>query len=276
MWIQTVIKFNTFGELQVLAGANNHVIWTHNQKTVYIKKGSYVTVKELDTDHSGSLILENIQINQSGKYKGEVYSDDGTFKKGNEAQLCVQEPVAEPTVIFKCAENGVTLTCSALNHSEVVVSWKKNGKKESNMANAVLHANSSDLKAGDNFSCTVKNMISVKSAKDVQPVCSDTEMSEKTFLFGLDFRWMLVVLTGGGTFLLILLICIVGVCCCYRRRHVKKEQDYRLAFLMPDKDNQPDCQNNRETASQRTSEGQSPLPPISNPRRPPSFPPSYI
>ncbi|XP_051565793.1 T-cell surface antigen CD2 [Myxocyprinus asiaticus] len=278
--------------------AESHVTWTHNQKRVYVQRGMKVTVKELDIDHTGSLILENIRLDQSGEYMGEVFNSNGKFLKKNESQLCVQEPVAEPTVIFKCEENRVTLTCNGMNHSEVVVSWIKNGKNESIMANAVLHVNSSDLKAGDKFSCTVRNMISVKSAKDVQPLCSDSgqhpmndnkekevksdkgnkkdDVSEKTFLFGLDFWWMLMVLTGGGTFLLILLlICIVCLCRCCKQSEklAKEEQEFRLISLMPD---QPDCQYNQETASQRPSKSQRPLPPIPGPRRPPSDAPSYI
>ncbi|XP_052004989.1 uncharacterized protein LOC127659280 isoform X2 [Xyrauchen texanus] len=278
--------------------AESHISWTHNERRVYVQKGMKVSVNVFNIDPTGALILKNIQLEQSGKYMGEVYNSNGRLLKKNEEQLCVQEPVAEPTVIFMCEENRVTLTCNATNHSEVVVSWMKNGKTESNMANAVLHVNSFDLKAGDKFSCTVKNMISVKSAKEVQPLCSDSgqhpmndnkekevksdkgnikdDMSEKKYLFGLDFLWMLVILTGGGTFLLVLLlICIVCLCRCCKRSEklAKEEQEFRLISLMPD---QRDCQYNQENASQRLSKSQRPLPPIPAPIIPPSVEPSYI
>lgn len=87
--------------------------------------------------------------------------------------VCISESVPEPTVMFECVENGVNLSCSTLNSSEVSVSWTKNGEK-SDTTRAVLHVGSSELRPGDTFSCTLRNMISRSSAKDVQPKCSDT------------------------------------------------------------------------------------------------------
>ncbi len=83
--------------------------------------------------------------------------------------------MSEPTVMVECLEKGVNLTCTAVNNDEVVepVSWMKNGIKTS-ATHAFLHVISSELKSGDHFSCTVSNQISKKSAKSVEPVCSDT------------------------------------------------------------------------------------------------------
>ncbi len=83
--------------------------------------------------------------------------------------------MSEPTVMVECVEKGVNLTCSAVNNTEVVepVSWMKNGIM-TNATHAFLHVISSELKSGNNFSCTVSNQISKKSAKEVKPVCSDT------------------------------------------------------------------------------------------------------
>lgn len=79
----------------------------------------------------------------------------------------------EPSVKVQCVEEGVNLTCIPMNNNEVFVSWMKNGEK-TKTTHAVLHVSSSELKSGDKFSCTLSNMISKKTAKDVQPVCSDT------------------------------------------------------------------------------------------------------
>lgn len=87
--------------------------------------------------------------------------------------VCVSEPVPEPTVMVECVKNGFNLSCSSLNSSEVSVSWTKNGEK-SDTTHAALHVSSSELTPGDTFSCTLRNMISRSSAKDVQPKCSDT------------------------------------------------------------------------------------------------------
>uniref|UniRef100_A0A673GSC7 Ig-like domain-containing protein n=1 Tax=Sinocyclocheilus rhinocerous TaxID=307959 RepID=A0A673GSC7_9TELE len=198
---------------------DNELRWTHNKQRVYLKKGSQIKLNKLNVSEDGSLILETVQKDKSGEYKGIIYDAEGNLIKETIQQLCVLEPVPEPTVMVECVEKGVNLTCSAVNNDEVVVSWMKNGMK-ANVTHAVLHVSSSELKSGDNFSCTVSNKISKKSAKNVEPVCSDT--GPKRFLFGLDLWWMLVILTGGGSFLLILfIICLVWVCRCCRRNKRK-------------------------------------------------------
>lgn len=74
------------GELQ----EENDLVWTYNERRVYLKKGSKVKIREIDVDHYGSLILENLQKKQSGKYEGEVHGKDGTLIKKTTLQLCVQ------------------------------------------------------------------------------------------------------------------------------------------------------------------------------------------
>ncbi|XP_016424106.1 carcinoembryonic antigen-related cell adhesion molecule 2-like [Sinocyclocheilus rhinocerous] len=227
---------------------------------------SQVKLSEFSVTQHGSLMLENVQKDNSGEYKGIVYNAEGTLIKETVQQFCVLEPVPDPTVLVECIEKGVNLTCSAVNNNAVVVSWMKNGMK-ANATHAVLHVSSSELKSGDNFSCTVSNMISHKSAKEVEPVCSDT---------GLDIWWMLVILTGGGSFLLILfIICLVCVCCCSRRnkRKAKEEEEYRLTSLMPDHTNQPEEQYMQQTTLQRPSKSQRPLPPLPSPQGPPCVAP---
>uniref|UniRef100_A0A8C1DKS5 Ig-like domain-containing protein n=2 Tax=Cyprinus carpio TaxID=7962 RepID=A0A8C1DKS5_CYPCA len=183
--------------------ADDELRWTHNKKRVYFKKDSQVKLSEINVTQHGYLILENVQKDKSGEYKGIVYNADGTLIKDTVQQLCVLEPVPEPTVLVECLDKGVNLTCSAVNNSEIV-SWMKNGMK-ANVTHAVLHVSSSELKSGDNFSCTVSHLGRHKSAKEVKPVCSDTGPLLYVYLW-----WMLVILTGGGGFLLILfIICLV-------------------------------------------------------------------
>ncbi|XP_056124455.1 T-cell surface antigen CD2 [Rhinichthys klamathensis goyatoka] len=264
---------------------SDELMWTHNQIRVYFKRGSNVKTRVLDVDRYGSLIVENIQKKQSGKYESQVYDKDGKLIKKSTHQLCVQERVPEPTVMVECVANGVDLSCSPLNSSEVLVSWMRNGEK-SNSTRAVLHVSSSELKPGDTFSCTLTNMISRSSAKDVQPKCSDTgyraqlitvySHKKKKLLFGLDFWWMLVILTGGASFLLVLLIiCLVCVCRCRARnkRKATEEAEFRLVSLMPDYTDQPDVQYMQKTESHRPSKSMRPLPPLPSSHGPPPLQP---
>ncbi|XP_059355303.1 hepatic and glial cell adhesion molecule-like isoform X2 [Carassius carassius] len=158
---------------------DNELKWTHDKQKVYLRKGSQIKLNQLNVSEDGSLILENIQKDQSGEYKGIIYDTDGKLITETVQQLCVLEPVPEPTVLFECVEKGVNLNCSAVNNAEVVVSWMKNGIKTS-ATRLFLHVTSSELKSGDNFSCTVSNQISKKSAEVVKPGCVVTDLHTTT------------------------------------------------------------------------------------------------
>ncbi|XP_043105275.1 T-cell surface antigen CD2-like [Puntigrus tetrazona] len=297
---QSSCTYSAVGEKVVISfdGAKlqegDELRWTHDEVRVYFKKGSKVKVKELDVDEDGSLILTDVQKDKSGEYKGIIYDSEGSLIKETVQQLCVLEPVSEPTVVVECVEKGVNLTCSAENNREVLVSWTKNGITTDSTL-AFLHFLSSEIKSGDSFSCTVSNQISQKSAKEVQPACSDAglyattanyhkekeansssanenkkDVYKKKFL-GLDLWLMLVILTGGGSFLVLSIICLVCFCRCYRRnkRKAKEEEEYRLTSLMPDHTNPPDVQYMQQITSERSSKSQRPLPPLPGPQGPP-------
>ncbi|XP_009302670.1 uncharacterized protein si:dkey-11f4.20 isoform X2 [Danio rerio] len=268
----------------------DHLIWKKSQMKVFEKKNSAVKTKNegFDIDHSGSLIIENIQTDKSGTYKAEVFNSDGKSKTKMEIQLCVQEPVSEPSITVQCGDEGVHLSCIFLSGTEASVSWMKNGQKTDKTA-AVLHISWSELELGDSYSCTVSNRISLKSAKDVQPACSSTENTTnadgdrkkdedgggkgennnddgQSFLFGLDLWMVVLVAVAGGVFLILFIICVVCICC--RRRNKSKaeeEKEFRLAPLMPDNSSQPEEQQYmQQSESLRPSKSQRPLPPLPN------------
>lgn len=68
---------------------DNELRWTHNQRRIYLKKGSQVKFNELNIDQYGSLILENVQKDKSGEYKGIIYDAEGKLIKETVQQLCV-------------------------------------------------------------------------------------------------------------------------------------------------------------------------------------------
>lgn len=69
--------------------ADNDISWTHNQRRVYLKRHSHVKKNELSVDQHGSLILENLQKDNSGEYMGEAFNQDGKLIKKTVQQLCV-------------------------------------------------------------------------------------------------------------------------------------------------------------------------------------------
>lgn len=68
---------------------DSHLIWTHDKRRVYSKKGSNVKNEGLIINHYGSLILENIQKSKSGEYKAEVFDKDGKLIKKTVEKICV-------------------------------------------------------------------------------------------------------------------------------------------------------------------------------------------
>ncbi|KAI7808714.1 uncharacterized protein si:dkey-11f4.20 [Triplophysa rosa] len=265
---------------------DSSLTWTHNETVrVYLKRGSNVRIKTHDINTRGSLILENVQIIHSGKYTARVYNKDGTLRTASSLELCVRDPVLEPTVTVKCEENGTILTCRTSNNTETTVLWIKNGKETLNVSNTVLHVHSSELK--HRFSCRVRNEISEKTSKDVPPVCFHTgptseksdeknnnnttqntndDSSEEKYVFGLDLWWMLVLVTGVGIVMLII-VCLVCVCCQKKRRKAREEEEYRLTALVSS-----DQSDQKTERSERLAKSQRPLPPVPVPRCPPSPP----
>ncbi|XP_056320776.1 T-cell surface antigen CD2 [Danio aesculapii] len=269
---------------------DDHLIWKQSQIKVYERKNSVVKTKKegFDIDQSGSLIMENIQTNKSGTYNAEVFQSNGKSKAKTEIQLCVQEPLSEPSITFQCVDEGVHLSCSVPAGAEMSVSWMKNGQK-TDKALAVLNVSWSELEPGDSYSCTVSDGINQKSAEYVQPACSNTGLKAEnttnadgdrkkedigskiennsddaqSFLFGLDLWMVVLVAVAGGVFLILFIICVVCICC--RRRNKSKaeeEKEFRLAPLIPDYSNQPDEQYMQQSESNRPSKSQRPLPPL--------------
>lgn len=69
--------------------ADDELRWTHNERKVYFKKHSQVTHSKFNVTQDGSVILENVQKDSSGEYKGIVYNAIGNLKKRTVQQLCV-------------------------------------------------------------------------------------------------------------------------------------------------------------------------------------------
>ncbi|KAA0715372.1 hypothetical protein E1301_Tti020795 [Triplophysa tibetana] len=258
---------------------DSDLTWTHNGTIVYSKKGSHVKIKTHNINTRGSLILEKLQIIHSGEYKAEGFNGDGTSLKGSSLQLCVRDPVLEPTVTVKCEESGAVLTCGAPNNTETNVVWIKNRNEMLNVTNTVLRVDSSELK--HRFSCTVRNEISKKTSNDVQPGCFHTgptseksdeknnnnnDWSKETYLFGLDLWWTLVIVTGVGIVMLIV-FCLLCVCWQKKGRKAREEEEYRLTALVTS-----DQSDQTTERSERLAKSQRPLPPVPGPRCPPSPP----
>ncbi len=69
--------------------ADNDISWTHNQTRLYSKRRSHVKNNKLSVDQHGSLILENLQKDNSGEYTGKAFNKDGTLIQSIAQWLCV-------------------------------------------------------------------------------------------------------------------------------------------------------------------------------------------
>uniref|UniRef100_A0A4W5R8E8 Immunoglobulin V-set domain-containing protein n=1 Tax=Hucho hucho TaxID=62062 RepID=A0A4W5R8E8_9TELE len=64
-----------------------HLRWTHDSKIVYDNKKD--TAKKYQTTKNGSLLLENLQLDNAGTYQATIYDNLGNHMKSTVTRLCV-------------------------------------------------------------------------------------------------------------------------------------------------------------------------------------------
>ncbi|XP_062389359.1 uncharacterized protein LOC134077735 [Sardina pilchardus] len=152
--------------------AEHHIKWMHGSERVFYRKGSVIKDEKRKIKPDGSLILDNIKSSDSGTYEVTVYDGNGAHVHTSSQHLCVLEPMKKPEVKYSCPGQWPVLTCTHTG-PEVDVSWHRNNKVLTGQGHQTLTLTAALFKAGDGYSCTVKNQVSEKKSNEVKPVCSD-------------------------------------------------------------------------------------------------------
>ncbi|XP_078420630.1 cell adhesion molecule CEACAM21-like isoform X2 [Cetorhinus maximus] len=103
-------------------------VWTINN-TVHPKSTHPLYEGRVQWNESGSVVLYNVQVNDSRKYKLEINHQSTELKNDDEEsfELLVFEPVSQPAVkiIDDCTTPNITLSCSIFKGTNVTFQWRK-------------------------------------------------------------------------------------------------------------------------------------------------------
>ncbi|XP_073722463.1 cell adhesion molecule CEACAM2-like [Misgurnus anguillicaudatus] len=153
----------------------------------------------------GSLKLQNVKLNNTGKYKYEIYDDKGTKAAGIEKEITVYAKVTKPNVKLTCDGDTATLTCDfkIKDKRDLTITWiqGKQDMKGENKPNLIR--TSKQIEENADYSCRVHNPVSNEQSdvKTISCKCGGHFNSART-IFGVDLWLMVGILAGGGALLI--------------------------------------------------------------------------
>uniref|UniRef100_A0AAZ3QJD0 Ig-like domain-containing protein n=2 Tax=Oncorhynchus tshawytscha TaxID=74940 RepID=A0AAZ3QJD0_ONCTS len=147
-----------------------HLRWTHDSKIVYDNKKN--TAKKYQTTKNGSLLLENLQLDNAGTYQATIYDNLGNHMKSTVTRLCLLVPVSKPRLTHTCTDSSVTLRCDVGNPVNVHVTWSRNRNTLPGQTGATLTITKATLKPEDSYACTASIKTSEEKSDDVHPECT--------------------------------------------------------------------------------------------------------
>nr|XP_046220039.1 uncharacterized protein LOC124044451 [Oncorhynchus gorbuscha] len=130
-----------------------HLRWTHDSKIVYDNKKN--TAKKYQTTKNGSLLLENLQLDNAGTYQATIYDNLGNHMKSTVTRLCLLVPVSKPRLTHTCDGTSVTLRCDVGNPGVVNMVWQHNGNTLPGQTGATLTITKATLKPEDSYAFPV-------------------------------------------------------------------------------------------------------------------------
>ncbi|KAM6290415.1 T-cell surface antigen CD2 [Porphyrio hochstetteri] len=190
-----------------------HITWLRDQeKFIQIKDSTvkYFAIKNqcrCKLHINGTLEIQRVVKEDSGKYTVKVYGKDGKFKAEQETTFIVQDPVPQPILSAECVNKTVSVKCEVKpkNKDEtflIELTLDKNKKFQKNATKLELHKQPSGT-----FSCVVQNKVSKKVSEKVMK-CSGK----------LDF-YLISSIAGGAIFFVIFVILLIY---CIRKRKARR------------------------------------------------------
>nr|XP_055062182.1 T-cell surface antigen CD2-like [Misgurnus anguillicaudatus] len=251
--------------LETKSGTFSKIEWIFTSGTKTLKAQRNKEMKTINNipdatiESDGSLKLQNVKLDKNGKYRYEIYDDQGKKTAGIEKEIKVYAKVTKPKVKFTCVNGTAKLTCD-VQMKDITITWiqGKTEKKEMKGEDKVdLIRTSTQIEQNADYSCRVHNPVSNEQS-DVKTIsCGGSFLGPGGKLFGIDFWIMIGILAGGGTLLLLLIVVLVVCACrsCNKQEKMQaEEEELRLRnFPSPSPSNQH--------RSKNTARGQ-PAPPI--------------
>ncbi|XP_039998214.1 T-cell surface antigen CD2-like [Xiphias gladius] len=195
----------------------------------------FVKGSQKDIYQNGSLKLTNVKKERAGKYKPEIFREDGmSVQNLKVTQLCVLDHVPQPKVKIECVSRNVNLSCTVdqfftQDTSGLTFQWLQNGKVLGKEKRKFLIQG---VKAADKhlFSCKVSNPVSSMTSEPATPNCIEHRSFFPEKILGIN-TWIIV--GSGGGIVLLLIIFVVVYCVLAKRKkrmRLKDEEELRLEW----------------------------------------------
>ncbi|KAK2541010.1 Cd2 [Columba guinea] len=166
---------------------------------------------------NGTLRIERVVKEDSGKYTVTVYQKDGKLSAEEDKMFIVQEPVPQPILSYECINKSASVKCEVKqkNKDEIFIielTQDKSKKIQKNATRLELHTRYSGM-----FRCVVKNEVSEKVTEKVIKCSGQLDL------------YLILSIAGGATFFVIFVILLIG---CIRKKKAERLGDYEDEQVM--------------------------------------------
>ncbi|XP_074014435.1 T-cell surface antigen CD2 [Numenius arquata] len=214
-WIYMAV--NETALLNITAGGSVYeVAWVRDRtKLLQIKDRTvkYYANKEqcrCKVFPNGTLQIQQVVKEDSGKYTVTVYQQDGKLETEENTMFIVQEPVPQPIISSECRNKTISVKCEVKQKTKddiftIELTQDKVKKIQKNATKVEMHVRNSGM-----FRCVVKNQISEKMAEKVIKCSGQLDL------------YLILSIAGGAIFFVIFVILLIY---CIRKKKAERLED---------------------------------------------------
>ncbi|XP_074672934.1 T-cell surface antigen CD2 isoform X2 [Strix aluco] len=214
-WIYMAVNESALLSIAV-AGNVYDATWLKDRKKliqIKDKKVKYYVNKEqcrCKIFLNGTLQIEQVVKEDSGKYTVTVYHQDGKLNREEDTMFMVQEPVPQPILSAECMNKTVSVKCEVKHKTKdetfMMELTQDNHKKiQKNATRLELHTWYSGT-----FRCVVKNQVSEKTAEKVIKCSGQMDL------------YLILSIAGGAIFFVIFMVLLIY---CIRKKKAERLED---------------------------------------------------
>ncbi|XP_075026065.1 T-cell surface antigen CD2 isoform X2 [Calonectris borealis] len=215
-WIYMAVNESALLSIAAASGSIYDATWLRDrQRLLQIKdkKVKYYVNKDrcrCKIFLNGTLQIEQVVKEDSGKYTVTVYQQDGKLKAEEETMFIVQEPVPQPILSAECVNKTVSVKCEVKQKTKdetfiIELTQDKSKKIQKNATRLELHTRYSGT-----FRCVVKNQVSEKTAEKVIKCSGQLDL------------YLILSIAGGAIFFVIFVILLIY---CIRKKKAERLED---------------------------------------------------
>ncbi|XP_009555479.2 T-cell surface antigen CD2 [Cuculus canorus] len=230
-WIYMAVNESALLNITAAAGSIYDATWLRDRKRflqIKDKKVKYYVNKDqcrCKVFLNGTLKIERVMKEDSGKYTVTVYEQDGKLKAEEDIMFIVQEPVPQPILTAECRNKTILVKCEAKQKTKdetfiIELTQEKNKKIQKNATSLDLTTQYSGM-----FRCVLKNQVSKKMAEKVIKCPGQ-----------LDF-YLILSIAGGTIFFVIFVILVIY---CIRKKKAERLENEDEEQMMQAR--QVDCE----------------------------------